>query len=223
VKIILLKYILFIYNNINKIFFSKSLRKNLKKIGKSDIQINPSTHLIIKKSKIIVENGIFKIGIDYMFGGSGFDPNKDNCRIHLNNSTLHTIGNVSLYPGLKMIAENAEIIIKNGTKINGDTWIIAKKKIEIGQNCFIAPGVIIRDNDGHKIGLIGEKPVEKIKEVIIEDNVWIGQNSIVLSGVTINNGAIIAAGSIVTKNVEKNSLSGGCPAKIIKTNITWNE
>jgi len=219
----MLKNIFKIFNQINTFFSSYSLRNNLEKIGKSDIQINPSTHLIINKSKIIIEEGFLKIGIDYMFGGSGFDPQRDNCRIHLNDSLLYIIGNVSLYPGLKLVGENAKIIIKNGTKINGDTWIIAKKKIEIGNSCLISTGVIIRDNDGHKIGLFGEKPIEKIKEVIIKDNVWIGQNSIILKGVTINEGAIIAAGSVVTKDIEKNSLVGGCPAKIIRRNITWNE
>ena len=50
---------------------------------------------------------------------------------------------------------------------------------------------------------------------------WIGTNSIILKGVIIGDNSIIAAGSIVTKNVPENSLVAGNPAKIIKQNIKW--
>lgn len=57
--------------------------------------------------------------------------------------------------------------------------------------------------------------------VIINDNVWIGMNAIILPGVTIGKGAVIAAGSVVTKDVPPYSLVGGNPAKIIRQQVRW--
>ena len=54
------------------------------------------------------------------------------------------------------------------------------------------------------------------KGIIIEDNVWIGSGCKILDGVTIKKGAIIASGSVVTKNVAPNEIVGGVPAKLIK-------
>lgn len=54
------------------------------------------------------------------------------------------------------------------------------------------------------------------KGIIIQDNVWIGANSVILDGVIIESGAIIGAGSVVTKSVPKNCIVAGNPAKIIK-------
>ena len=56
--------------------------------------------------------------------------------------------------------------------------------------------------------------------ITIEDDVWIGTNSVILSGVSIGRGAIVAAGSIVSKNVEPYSIVGGIPAKFIKKRFT---
>lgn len=54
------------------------------------------------------------------------------------------------------------------------------------------------------------------KEVVIEDHVWLGANVIVLSGVTIGKHSVIAAGAVVTKDVEFYTIMAGVPAKIIK-------
>ena len=57
--------------------------------------------------------------------------------------------------------------------------------------------------------------------IIIEDHVWIGFNSIILKGVVVGNGAIIAAGSVVTKDVPPRTMVGGNPAKIICNDVIW--
>ncbi len=73
------------------------------------------------------------------------------------------------------------------------------------------------DRDYHKFN----SNTEEIKPVKIGDNVWIGCNSIILKGITIGNGAVVAAGSIVTKDVPPKVLVGGNPAKVIKEDIYW--
>ena len=55
------------------------------------------------------------------------------------------------------------------------------------------------------------------KEIVIEDNVWLGDRVIILGGVTIGEGAIIQAGSVVVKDVPKYSIAGGHPARVFKT------
>ena len=91
--------------------------------------------------------------------------------------------------------------------------------IIIGDNCLIAQNVsLIAAN--HKIDkneLIMKQEWDTTKtSIIIKNDVWIGSNVVVLPGITIENGAVIAAGSIVTKNVATNSIVAGTPAKHIK-------
>ncbi|MDA3781328.1 MAG: acyltransferase [Bacteroidales bacterium] len=88
--------------------------------------------------------------------------------------------------------------------------------IKIGNRVAIAPGAtFIADSDPNNSKL---KTIEKylIKgEVIIKDDAWIGSNVIILPNITIGERSIVGAGSIVTKNVEDNTIVAGNPAKVI--------
>lgn len=97
----------------------------------------------------------------------------------------------------------------------------------IGNFCSIAKGVIFMLGGEHKYTSFMTYPIhtyilkdkyEAISKgpIIVEDDVWIGANSIILSGVTIAKGSIIAAGSIVTHSTKPYSIVGGVPAKLIK-------
>ena len=108
------------------------------------------------------------------------------------------------------------------------------KNIHIGQRVFINSGCKMQDQGGIYIGddvLIGHNaclltlnhemdPENRAdmhpKPIHIEDKVWLGSNVTVLPGVTIGEGAIVAAGAVVTKDVDSNTIVGGVPAKIIK-------
>ncbi len=108
------------------------------------------------------------------------------------------------------------------------------KNIHIGQRVFINSGCKMQDQGGIYIGddvLIGHNaclltlnhemdPENRAdmhpKPIHIEDKAWLGSNVTVLPGVTIGEGAIVAAGAVVTKDVESNTIVGGVPAKIIK-------
>lgn len=102
------------------------------------------------------------------------------------------------------VSPNAEIsaggILHIGDKcfINRDCIIAAHEKIEIGDNVTIGPGTYIYDHDHDGNGGYKTAPVK------IEDNVWIGAGCTILKGVTIGNNSVIAAGSIITKNVPEN-------------------
>ncbi len=120
--------------------------------------------------------------------------------------------NCQFYSGVRLeVGKGAEIKIGNGTYLNRNTVIVANKKVEIGSDCRISWDVIIMDSDQHEIP--GKESSDK--SVCIESNVWIGCRSIILKGVRIGTGAVVAAGSVVTKDVQPNTIVGGVPAKVI--------
>lgn len=204
--------------NIYNMFF---LRRHIKCTNHGKIGIHHKSDIFLKNSKIFINGGNFSVGTTYgYFDGAGVNSVTDTCRIHLVDGTLNISGDVSLYPGVTIFCNGANVSIGSGTKINSFTQIVALQEVIIGKDCMIAQNVLIRDNDGHKIEGDG-KFENKILPVRIGNNVWIGQKSIILKGVIIGNGAIIAAGSVVTKDVPEGCIAGGVPAKILKTDIRW--
>lgn len=139
--------------------------------------------------------------------------------IHLNKkSHLHIGKQVSLYPYASIsVASNAHMEIGNRTFFNKRCEIICKEKIVIGNDCAISWNVTIMDTDYHSIN--GQN---NVSPVYIGNHVWICCHSVILKGVKIGNGAIVAAGSIVTRDVPPNSIVAGSPAQVIKNNITWS-
>ena len=110
------------------------------------------------------------------------------------------------------INKGAELKIGKGY-IHEGCIIDCSKKIEIGEDTIISKHTIIRDSDSHHLLTKGYVSTQPIK---IGKHVWIGIRVTILKGVHIGDGAIIAAGAVVTKNVPKNCIVGGVPAKIIK-------
>lgn len=98
--------------------------------------------------------------------------------------------------------------------------------LQIGSHCMMGPDVIIYTR-GHNIEDVevpmmfqGDTPE---REVIIEDDVWIGARAILLPGVRIGRGSVVAAGAVVTKDVEPYTIVGGVPAVVIKSRRSKEE
>ena len=180
------------------------------------VKIKYKNKIKIRKYSNVKNNGILKIaneldvgrtwnGIDYGFTSLVI---KDNGVFETNNFVMIS--------GSRIIVDrDAELKIKSGY-MNFNSVIIANKKITIGDGVTIASGVVIRDSDSHKT-----KEEGNTKEINIGNHVWIGTNAIILKGVNIGDNSVVAAGSVVTKDVPKNSMVAGVPAKVIKKNITW--
>jgi acetyltransferase-like isoleucine patch superfamily enzyme len=111
------------------------------------------------------------------------------------------------------VFKDAELNIGKSTFING-ARIAVKNRITIGNHVHIGPEVVIMDSDFHDAADLSLNG--KSAEINIGDNVWIATRAIILKGVTIGEGAVIAAGAVVTKNVEPYTIVGGTPARLIK-------
>ncbi|MGL9730996.1 sugar O-acetyltransferase [Enterococcus sp. DIV0756] len=99
---------------------------------------------------------------------------------------------------------------------NYNVTILDIAQVTIGDYCMIGPNTLI-STVGHP--LAGENRRKKWAEaspITIGDDVWIGGNCTILPGVSIGNNVVIAAGAVVTKDIESNCIAGGVPAKIIR-------
>jgi acetyltransferase-like isoleucine patch superfamily enzyme len=143
--------------------------------------------------------------------GKGATINSSNIGYHIN-----------MHSPVKLVSDREGSIITIGekTRIHG-TCIHAYKSVHIGDNCLIAANCQLMDCNGHELSF--DNPENRIntssdgKPIVIEDCVWIGANSIVLPGVRIGRGSIIAAGSVVVKDIPPMVVAAGNPAKPIKT------
>jgi acetyltransferase-like isoleucine patch superfamily enzyme len=111
-----------------------------------------------------------------------------------------------------------KISIGSECSINRNCQFFASRKIasayiRIGNNVTIAPGVVLL-GAGHDHSSILLPDIAA--SIVIEDNVWIGASSIVRYGVTISENAVVAAGSVVIKDVGRNEIVGGNPARLIQ-------
>lgn len=139
-----------------------------------------------------------------------------------------------------------KLIGKAGVKIDGGTIrdgieispLGGAKRIQIGKGCFINSGVrfacvpgstitlgnhvqvgprCLFETRNHSLVLIDDhKRGGQAKSIIVEDNVWIAANAIILPGIQIGKGSVVAAGAVVTKNVPPYTLVGGVPARVLK-------
>ncbi len=124
--------------------------------------------------------------------------------------------NVSIARRVKLISENKDGMLKidDNVTLTFDVKIDFSGGVQIGKNSLISKNTII---ETHSHGLDPHsEPV--YKNLVIGENVWIGMNSTILSDVgKIGSNSIVAAGSIVTKEVPPNCIVGGIPAKFIKS------
>lgn len=129
---------------------------------------------------------------------------------------LHLNGRFDVYSGCTIgIQSGAKLTLGSGFA-NRSSWISCGHEITIGEQVFIADQVIIRDWDGHTI--VGRPNAAPIT---IGNQVWIGMRSMILKGVTIGDGAVIAAGAVVVKDVPAGSVVAGNPAKVVKNDVSW--
>ena len=115
-------------------------------------------------------------------------------------------------------ATRPKLMIGSNTTIGHGSIFTVSKGITIGERCLIAGCVIILDSPGHPSDPAAREagapvPEEELRPVVIEDNVWLGYQSVIMPGVTIGRNSIVAFGSVVTSDVPPNTLAMGNPAR----------
>lgn len=118
--------------------------------------------------------------------------------------------------------ESGRIAIGGGTFVNAGAMIAAAERVQIGEHCMLANGVVVTDAD-HRFD-DPHKPVPwqgfAVKgPTIIGDNVWLGANSVVTSGVTIGRRCVIGANSTVTRDIPASSIAVGSPAQVVGSTL----
>jgi len=116
---------------------------------------------------------------------------------------------------LELVAlEGGHLEIGNNVFINYGSSLVSSKHVKIGDHSLIGTHVMVMDCDFHRIE---DKAWDTTGlPIILEERVWLGNRSIVLKGVTIGHDAVVAAGSVVTRDVPPRTVVAGVPAKVVR-------
>lgn len=138
-----------------------------------------------------------------------------NAQIRIGN-LRHVKATFAFYPG-------GQIDIGDDTSINGLVAGLLESKIVMGRDCMLSHDIHMQPHNQHGIIDLGTKQLVKDKRnIVLGDHVWIGRAVSVLPGVSIGDGAIVGANSVLTKDVPANSAVAGYPARVVRENCTWS-
>jgi maltose O-acetyltransferase len=146
---------------------------------------------------------------------------KGNGKIHFGkNVQIGVVSSPNYFSGYTYFEArniNSEINIGNNVAINNGFSIVCYSKVTIEDNVLIGGNCSIMDNDGHDLN-IDKRNEENPNSlpIFIGENVFIGSNVSILKGVEIGDNSVIGNGSVVTKNIPKNVIAAGNPAKVIR-------
>lgn len=164
-------------------------------------------------SRIIVKKGCFYFNEKWTKN----DPYKSLLFLD-KDAKIYVEDSFKIYSGSKVYVNKNAVLKLGSGYVNNNLNLSCFERIEIGNDVAISENVSIRDSDNHEIVTSSRKMTMPI---IIGNHVWIGMNVVILKGVKIGDGAIIAAGSVVNRDIPSKCLAAGIPAKVIKTNVDW--
>lgn len=119
--------------------------------------------------------------------------------------------------GLFRVGNKRNIYIGNDCGINSGVYILGHTQVLIGNNVVLSVDSKIIDGGLDLTNFLTiKKPTHIASPVVIEDDVWIGAGAIILPGVTVGKKSVVAAGSVVTRNVPPGVVVAGNPARIIR-------
>lgn len=201
-------------------FFNKRIRRE----GKGYVLPMRKSSIYTDKNGKITLRGNLKVNAN---GKTAYNGRSTVVRVDKGGELIAGLNGASfqLYYGCDVIVfENGKLELSSGF-CNSDTKIRCKNRITIGEGAVISHNVTIEDYDGHQLYTVdneGKRTPSPISAPItIGNHVWIGAKATVLKGVTIGEGAVIAAGSVVTSDIPPHSLCAGVPAKVIRENVEW--
>lgn len=165
----------------------------------------------VDKSSIIkLGKNIKLVGCDItMRGKNNHLEIEDGVRIH--RSTIEIMG------------DNCLVKIGKNSMIGDNCYLVVKEEnihLTIGKSCGLSRNIKVMTSDGHPI-FQNNIRINNAQNIVIGNNIWIGDNVTILKGVEVSNDSVIGINSVVTKSVPPNTVVAGNPAKVIKENITW--
>lgn len=121
---------------------------------------------------------------------------------------------------LRVFGPGACIAIGAGTQLSGTSITARSTAVRLGRQVLVAPNCVIVDSDFHAPwppeARATEPGLERDAPVTIGDHAWIGMQSIILKGVTVGEGALVGAGSVVTSDIPPRCLAAGAPARVVR-------
>jgi len=154
---------------------------------------------------------------------------------HFFNLLLWGLPPSRLFSFRRLCLRLGNVAVGDNVSVCGRGWIYGRGRFSIGSNTWLSPGVIVHTNQdadicigercdvgpgvefipgGHEIGLLHRRAGKGIARLITVGNgCWIGAKCIILGGVTIGEGSVVAAGAVVTDDVEPNTFVAGVPAE----------
>ena len=186
------------FNHRKAHFLGVSIGKGVRLLGTLHLDIDPLAHVDIGEGVTLTS-------------GTTFNPLSDNRK-------------------MTICAERAKAKISIGANTGiSSSCLWAKESITIGAYVNIGANCILMDSDAHNLDWCVRRSRELVNgisidvltaataPIVIEDDVFIGTQSIILKGVVVGARSIIAAGSVVTQNIPPDCIAGGCPCRVIKS------
>lgn len=125
----------------------------------------------------------------------------------------------------KMVGRSTTLVIGEDTYIGGATFVLNRTAITIGAGGLLSDEVLFQGTDSH--GVVDLDTMKIINNgpshITLKRHVWLGRRSSIIKNVTVEEGSIVAAGSVVVKNVPKACAVAGVPAKVVKSRVSWSK
>lgn len=129
---------------------------------------------------------------------------------------------------ISILANDSEITIAAGTTIlgkpNQPNVLLARgepSRLTIGRECMFSYGIEVRTSDSHPIFDAQGTHINPSSDIAIGDRVWVGTRCMILKGSQLGQGAILAAASVLTREISARAIAAGIPAKVIRENVQW--
>ncbi|HAR84937.1 hypothetical protein IO99_05000 [Clostridium sulfidigenes] len=200
-----------------------------KKAIKLPIIVSHRVWLMKSRGNVNINSNVIKPAmIKLGFGEVGIFDSMRSRSVWNVSGTVNFSGTATLGHGIKVSVEDeGKLNIGNNLIVTAESSIICRREISLGENVMISWQAQIMDSDLHPIINSENIVINKDEPIDIGDNSWIGSRVILLKGVKLPKGTIVAAGSTLNKGALKsikekeNSLIGGEPIRILKENVTF--
>lgn len=196
---------------------------------KFPVIVSHSVYLMRTQGKVNIQSeglrtGMIKLG----FGEVGIFDGRRSRSVWNVQGTVNFKGSAAIGHGNKISVEEGGVLtLGDNLIITAESAIVCRKNIDIRSDVMMSWQVQIMDSDLHDI-MDGEgRVINKDKDIVIGEKCWIGARTLILKGVDLKKGTIVAAGSILTGSVVRNTayrdnlLIGGNPPQVIKENVSF--